>query len=417
MAGDAIPARRCRFYPRSSGVPMPYLNIVDYRRAAKRRLPRGVFEYVDRGTEDEVALTGLRSALDNIRLAPCVLTGVPAPDLSRTVLGRPLACPIIIEPTAAAGLLWYDGEVALARAAARTGIPFCASTQSITAIEDIAARGGGGDLWFQLYVWEDRALSDRLVDRVASLGVSALVLTVDTPVAPKREYNIRNGFDVPIRPTFTGGIDVVTHPRWAWQVLGRYLRAGGMPAYANYPDAYQQPVTQRIVAEQVRLAARLSWDDVAALRDRWRGKLIIKGILHPADARKAVAIGCDGIVVSSHGGRNLDAAPSPAEVLPTIASEVAGRTAILADSGVGRGSDIIKYLALGADAVLVGRSVLYGVAVAGEAGAQACLDILRDEMSRCLTFLGQGAIADMRHDLIWNGGRTDGPAATASSHT
>lgn len=380
---------------------MSYLNIADYRQAARRRLPRGIFEYVDRGTEDEVALAGLRAALDGIHLVPRILNDVSACDLSCTLFGKRLPVPIIIAPTAAAGLLWHDGEAELARAAGKLGIPFCASTQSITSIEDIAARGGGADLWFQLYVWHDRELTRRLLDRVAATGVSTIVLTADTPVSPKREYNIRNGFNIPIQPSLTGAIDVATHPRWAWRVLGRYLRQGGLPCYANYPDEFRQPVTRRIVADRVRLAEKLTWDDLRPLRDHWPGKLVIKGILHPQDARKAVELGSDGIVVSSHGGRNLDSAPPPAEIMRDVVAEVGGRTTILVDSGVRRGSDVVKYMALGADAVLVGRAVLYGVAVAGEAGASDCLEILRDEMSRCLAFLGQGAIRDLPADLVW----------------
>lgn len=388
---------------------MGYLNTADYRQAAKRRLPRGIFEYVDRGTEDETALAGLRAALDDVHLVPRILTDVSTRDLSCTLFGKRLSFPVIIAPTAAAGLLWHDGEVELARAAGKAGIPFCAATQSITSVEDIAARGGEADLWFQLYVWNDRELTRGLLERVAATGVTTIVLTADTPMSPKREYNIRNGFNIPIEPTFAGALDVAAHPRWAWQVLGRYLRQGGMPGYANYPVEFRQPVTRQIVAERVRLAEKLTWDDVQSLRDHWQGKLVIKGLLHPDDARRAVELGCDGIVVSSHGGRNLDSAPPPAKVLRDIAAEVGGRTTILVDSGVRRGSDIVKYMALGADAVLVGRAVLYGVAVAGQAGAFDCLNILGDEMSKCLAFLGQSVIRDLPTDLVWRDSRLDAP--------
>ncbi len=387
---------------------MRLLNVADYRRAARRRLPRGLFDYVDRGSEDEIGLAGLRRSFDNIKLLPRVLRDVSQRNLSVELFGKRLPCPLIIAPTAVAGLLWHDGEVALARAAARAGIPLCLSTQSMASVEDIAQGAPDANLWFQLYVWQDRDLTRALIERVAAAGVTTLVLTADTPVVPKREYNIRNGFGIPVVPSLAGGIDVAMHPRWLWCVLLRYIRERGMPVYGNYPAAYRQTVTRGIVAERVKLAERLTWDDVAALRDCWQGKLLVKGILHVDDARQAARLGVDGIVVSTHGGRNLDSAPCPVDVLAQITEAVGHELTVLADSGVRRGSDAVKLVGLGARAVLLGRSVLYGLAVGGEDGASQVLKIIEDEISGCLAFLGQPSMGELAGDLIFRQNYADG---------
>lgn len=369
------------------------LNVADYRELARRRLPRGVFEYVDRGTEDEVGLRALRTALDAVRFAPRVLRDVSALDLSTEVFGRRQPLPVIAAPTAMAGLLWHDGEVQLARAARAAGIPFCISTQSTTSIEDIAAGAPGAELWFQLYVWQNRTLTGELLARVRAAGASTLVLTVDTPASPKKEWNVRNGFGVPIAPSLRGGIDVALHPRWLLRVLLRRALASGLPTYAHYPEAFKTRITRAAAAPDLRLAANVTWDELRALRRQWPGRLVLKGILRADDAQQALDCGADGIVVSSHGGRNLDGAPAPIDVLPAIADRVGTKITVLADSGVRRGSDIAKYLARGARAVMLGRALLYGTAVAGTAGASDVLAILRDELERTLAFVGQPCAA------------------------
>jgi L-lactate dehydrogenase (cytochrome) len=379
---------------------MKPLNVGDYRRLARRRLPRGVFEYVDRGTEDEVGLRALRESLDAVKLAPKVLADVAALDLSATLFGRRQALPVVIAPTAMAGLLWHDGEVRLARAAKTAGIPLCISTQSITSVEAIAAGAPGADLWFQLYVWHDRRLTHELLARVRAAGVETLVLTADTPASPKKEWNVRNGFGIPIVPSLRAGIDVALHPRWLLGVLLRQALSTGLPTYAHYPPAFKTPVTRAAVTPDLSITDRLTWDDLRELRRRWPGRLVVKGILRADDAQRAHDCGADGIVVSSHGGRNLDAAPAPIEVLPAIAERVAGRMTVLADSGIRRGSDIAKYLASGAQAVMLGRAVLYGVAAAGEAGAADVLAILRDELARTLAFLGHARAGSLSPDNL-----------------
>lgn len=380
---------------------MKPLNVSDYRDLARRRLPRGMFEYIDRGTEDEVLLRDVRAALDAVKLNQHVLNDVSQPDMAVTLFGKRLAVPLIVAPTAVAGLVWHDGEVQVARAARRAGIPFCVATQSMTAMEAIAERADGADLWFQLYVFEDRTLTHELLRRARGLGIETLVLTADTPRSPKKEWNTRNGFGIPIKPTLAGAIDVLTHPRWLAGVLLRAMLSSGMPTYAHYPPEYRTSITREAVANNVRLARRLTWEDVAEIRRIWDGNLVVKGVLTSADARNALAHGADGIVVSCHGARNADYAPATIEVLPSIADAVAGRMTVLADSGVRRGSDVVKYKAAGAEAVLLGRATLYGAAAAGEAGASDVLAILREEIDHCLAFSGQGRFADIPRQLIW----------------
>ncbi len=368
------------------------LNFDDMRAVARRRLPRGVFEYIDGGTEDQVALRTLREAWDAIRFDPAVLVDVSHRSQEVELFGREQPMPCIIAPTAMAGLVWFNGEVELARAAARAGLPFCVSTQSITAIEDVAAQAGGR-LWFQLYVLQDRGLTRGLVERARAVGAEALVVTVDTPVSPKREYNTRNDYGIPIRPTLRNTLDVLRHPAWLWSVLRRHWWHCGVPSYAHYPAAFRKSITRAAVSDGVKLAASVTWDDVADLRRRWAGPMILKGVLRVDDAERAARHGIDGIVVSNHGGRNLDGGRSVPGVLPRIADAVGHRMTIFADSGVRRGGDVVKAMALGADAVLLGRSVLYGLAAGGSAGATRMIDILRDEIDRTSALVG---VPDLR---------------------
>jgi L-lactate dehydrogenase (cytochrome) len=374
------------------------LNHREFRAAARRRLPKGVFEYIDRGSEDETGLALAREAWERHRLVPSVLVDVSERSLTIDLFGRPAASPIVVAPTALAGLVWHDGEVALARAAAAAGVPFCVATQSSTPIERIAT--SGARLWLQLYVWRDRALTYRFLERARAAGAEALLLTVDTVVPPNREYNVHNGFGVPLRPSFAVLRDVSVRPRWLLSVLLRQLLTAGIPTYAHYPAGFRTRIGRIAVADAVRLDDRVDWNDVRELRRRWPGPLILKGILSRADALKAVEAGCDGIVVSSHGARNLDSAIAAADALAPIADAVAGRLTVLADSGIRRGSDVVKALALGAKAVLVGRLPLFGVAADGERGAKAALDMLAEELSRTMAFIGRTRIADIDRSLL-----------------
>lgn len=380
------------------------LNTADYRRKARQRLPRGLFEYIDRGTEDECAVRSLRRSLDGLRLSPRVLTGHGERDMRTELFGETLAMPVAVSPTALAGMCAHDGEAKLARAAARAGIPFCVATQSVTTVEEMRAGAPDANLWFQLYVWKDRAMTAALLDRVRACGVSTLLVTVDTPMGPKREYNNRNGFAVPFTYSLAAALDVAAHPGWFVRVLLRYLRETGMPTYGHYPEEFRSSITRPSIAEAVRLENLLNWDDLRELRRLWKGQLVVKGVLDPRDAGMAADLGMDGIIVSAHGGRNLDSAPVVTEILPVIADRVGHRLDVLADSGVRRGSDALKYIALGAKAVLLGRLPLWGLAAGDEKGADDILAMFRTEMDQTMTFLGVRTPAECTDLLRWQDG-------------
>ncbi|MBP2293704.1 alpha-hydroxy acid oxidase [Azospirillum rugosum] len=370
------------------------LNVAEARDRARSRLPRGLFEYIERGTEDEVGLIEAKRSLDSVTFNPRVLVDISNRDATTSIFGTRQPLPLVVAPTAIAGLIWYDGEVELAKAAAAAGIPFCVSTQSITSVERIAEESRAR-LWFQLYVWRNRDRAIQLVKRAERAGAEALVLTVDTAVAPNREYNIRNGFGIPIKPSLRAGLDCVAHPRWFVTVFAKYLRNGGVPTYAHYPDEFRTALGRVAVADEISLAQDVSWEDVRTLRSAWKGQLILKGVLRADDAVRAAELGVDGIVVSNHGARNLDGAATPATCLPEIVDRVGHRLTVLADGGVRRGSHVAKYIGMGAQGVLLGRSVLYGLAIGGAEGAGAVLDIFRRELLTTMGFLGAPSIPDI----------------------
>lgn len=376
------------------------LNIEDVRQLARRRLPRGMFEFIDRGTENEVGLARVRRLLDDVQLRPLTLVDVSrrSPEVEFFDRRRPL--PIIAAPTGLAGLMWYQGEIELAQAAAKAGIPFCVSTQSITSVEEIADKAGG-ELWFQLYVLKDRAITDSFLDRAKAAGAETLILTVDTAVSPKREYNTRNGFGIPFKPNLRGTIDAALHPRWLAGVLGRYMLNGGMPTFPHYPEGFRDKITRTTIADRLRLADDVTWEELSELRKKWPGRLIVKGILREDDALRAHGCGADAIVVSSHGSRNLDSAVQPVDVLARIVEAVNDRMVVFADGGVQRGSDVIKLLALGAKAVFVGRSILFGTAAGGQRGAECVIEILKDEIDRTMAFMGCRSLANLKRDDIF----------------
>ena len=375
-------------------------NIFDLRDMAMSRTPRGVFEFVDRGTEDEVALRNNRAAFERIKLKTQVLIDVSKRNQEIEFFGHKHKMPIGIAPTGTAGLMWYQGEIALARAAAAAGIPFTLATGSQTSMEKVAEAVPGARLWFQLYMWPDRALSHQLVERAKNAGYEALVVTVDGAAAGNREYNMRNGFTMPFQYTRRNIWDVLKHPRWMFGVLARYMITTGMPRYENYPSAIKSKITGLPMGRASLRTDSLSWDDLRQLRQIWPRKLIVKGILHPQDAVLAADCGADAVVVSNHGGRNLDVTMAPIEVLPDILQALGGRIPVIVDSGFRRGSDVVKALALGADMVYVGRSTLYGVGAGGEAGATRAINIFREEIDRVMALIGCPDIAGLNSDYL-----------------
>jgi len=376
-------------------------NIEDLRLMARARLPKGVFDYMDLGTEDLIALRNNRRRLDEIKLLNKVLVDVSAIETSRTLFHHKMALPLAIAPTGIAGVAWYEGELELAKAAAHAGVPFTLATGSNTPMEKIAQEAGG-TLWYQLYLWRNKQLSYDLIKRVYHAGFKTLIWTVDIGLGANREHNKRNGFNLPYRLNTKSVIDMLSHPAWMTNVMGRYLLTSGMPRHANYPPQFQDKITGHATSDKALRADQVSYDDIDRLRDIWPGKLLIKGIMRADDAQKCVERGADGIIVSNHGGRNMDSAPSTLDVLPSIVSAVGDRTNVIVDSGVRRGSDIVKCLALGAKMVLTGRATLYGVSAGGFDGACKALGFLDDELRRTMSYIGARTIDDIDQDCLWS---------------
>lgn len=369
-------------------------NIFDLRKLALKRVPKGLFEFVDRGTEDEVSLRNNRVIFESIRFKPRTMVDVSKRSAARTIFGVEQRMPIVIAPTGTAGLMWYEGELELARAAKNAGIPFSLATGSMTSMERVAEEVGG-NLWFQLYLWPDRRLSHELVERARNAGYKALIVTVDGASPGNREYNLHNGFTVPFTYSRRSILDIARHPRWLAGVMLRYMMTRGMPVYENYPAEAKAKLTAGPMGRTSLRTDSLNFDDLDALRKIWPHKLIVKGILDPDDAVMAVEHGADGIGVSNHGGRNLDGIISPIEVLPRIVEAVRGRATIFCDSGFRRGSDVVKAIALGADAVMIGRSTLYGVAAGGFEGAARALEIYHEEIRRVMALLGCNSLSEL----------------------
>lgn len=385
-------------------------NIADLREAAESRLPKGVFDYIDKGTEDMQSLGNNRNAMTHIKLLNKVITDISDVKLDANIFGKPANMPLAIAPTGTAGLAWFEGEFELAKAASAAGVPFTLATGSNTPMEKLANEAGGR-LWMQLYMWKEKHYSDELVKKAARNGFEALLWTVDIGHGANREHNLRNGFATPYVLNTKSVVDMLRHPQWLLSVMGRYFINGGMPRHVNYPEGYQMPITGNVSKmgdkkPTTKRADKLSWDDVDRLRDIFPGKLLIKGIMRADDAEEAIEHGVDGIVVSNHGGRNMDSAPAPIQVLPEIVKAVDGRMAIIVDSGIRRGSDIVKCIALGADAVLAGRATLYGTAAGGEAGATKAIDILKDEMKRTMAYIGTQTVSDISHEVVWKKSRS-----------
>ncbi|MGV3626937.1 MAG: alpha-hydroxy acid oxidase [Betaproteobacteria bacterium] len=362
-------------------------DIADLRELARLRLPKGVFEFFDRGNGDEVAVANNRAAFERIKLNPQMLVDTSQRSLATTLYGKAQTMPLVVGPTGSAGLAWYEGEIALARAAKAAGVPYTLATGSMTSLERVAAEAGG-NLWFQVYMWPDRAASHALIARARAAGYEALVVTVDTPVTPGREYNLRNGMTVPFRFTRRNVTDVLLHPRWLTAVLLQYLLTTGMPRYENYPVQMKSRITALPMGRSMMVTDSLTWDDLREIRKLWPHALMVKGILRAGDAKLAADCGVDGVIVSNHGGRAVDSTRAPIEILPEVVAAVGHRATVIVDSGFRRGADVVKALALGAKAVMIGRATLYGTAVAGEAGAARALEIYRDEVDRLLALIG-----------------------------
>jgi (S)-mandelate dehydrogenase len=371
-------------------------SIADLKRLARRRIPRAVFDFIDGGAEDEITLERNLSDLRELSLIPRYLRDVAQRDLSTFILGRPAALPLIVAPTGLAALAWPRADVAIARAAAQHGIPVIISTSSSMRMEDIVAGAPGARAWFQVYIYRDRQLVESLVQRATAAGIEALVLTIDTPMLGNRERDGRNRFTVPLLPTARLIWDVLRCLPWTLS-MARH----GAPRMQNFVDyGHGNTVTSLMQLMTGNMDASVTWDEIAWLRERWPGKLVIKGILAPEDAALAVSHGVEALIISNHGGRQLDTAPSTVSMLPEIAAVVGGRCEILIDGGIRRGSDMAKVVALGARAAMVGRPMLYGAAAGGEVGALKALDVLKAEYDRCLALIGRASTATLGPDAV-----------------
>lgn len=368
-------------------------SIAELAALARQRLPHFAWEYLAGGAEEEVTLRRNRQAFAEHGLHSRTLVPCHPPSTRRRVLGHDWPLPMAIGPTGYNGMLWRDADLHLARAATARGLPFCLSTVANAELEELVAQVPGVNLWFQLYAMRDESVQADLLARAGRAGVSTLLLTSDAMVLGNREWDRRN-FVRPRQLSLRNKLDVLRHPAWLRQVMW----PAGLPAMRNlnpYLPAHERNAlgSMRFIGEQ--MDSLLDWDKLARLRERWSGRLLLKGVLHPADAERAVALGLDGVVVSNHGGRQLDGAPGSLEALAAIAPVVRGRLALLLDGGIRRGSDIVKALALGADAVLLGRATLFGVAVAGEAGAGRALDLLSEELARTLNLMGCSGVDEL----------------------
>lgn len=369
-------------------------SIDDLRKMARKRVPRYFFDYLEGGANSETTMRANENDFARWRLRQKVLTGVrsSAAGLNATYLGAEHRLPILLGPVGFAGMYWPRGEIAAGRAADEAGIGQCLSTFSICSLEEVAA-ARSGPLYFQLYMFRDRDLTEDILARCRQANVDVVVLTVDTCHIPIRERDARNGFRAATRLSARGVWSMLKCPGWCVGAL-----SNGVPKIGNvlrYPDLGTSLLEQSAAVGRM-IDSRLSWADVKWLRARWPGKIIIKGILDPDDARRAVDEGVDGILISNHGGRQLDPAPSAMDVLPEIADAVGTRTEILMDGGVRRGADVIKALALGASAVSIGRAYIYGLGAAGETGVSRCLELLKGEMLPALNMMGFESIAELR---------------------
>ena len=371
-------------------------SIAAMRDLARRALPRPVFDFADGGAEDETTLRRSEAAYSDIAFLPRPLNGAETRDLSATLFGSQLALPVIIGPTGLAGLFWPGGEICTARAAAAAGTAFCLSHASVCTLEDLASTGTS-PRWMQIFVYRDRGFTRELAERAERAGFDALVLTVDNQMTGNRERDIRNGFTIPPRLGPAQLAAMAIKCGWLW----RMRRDLGRITFANYARAGEAADLKTLASRMPSLLdPSMSWKDVEALRSIWKRPLLLKGILHPEEARKAAALGVDAIIVSNHGGRQLDGTPASIEVLPAIVAAVESRMPILIDGGIRRGSDVAKAVALGATACLIGRPALWGLAVDGEEGVRRVLDIYRIELDRVMALLGAARLSDLGPELL-----------------
>ncbi len=377
--------------------------VEDFRRLARRRVPRMFYDYMDSGSWTENTYRANEADFQALKFRQRVAVDISQRSLRTTLLGEDAALPVALAPTGLIGMQRADGEILAARAAERFGIPFTLSTMSICSIEDVAARTRR-PFWFQLYVMRDRDFIGRLIDRARAAGCSALVVTLDLQVLGQRHKDIKNGLSTPPRPTLANLLNLATRPRWCLGMLGTSRRTFGN-IVGHAPGVTDLHSLSAWTAAQ--FDPSLNWKDLAWIKERWGGKLIVKGIMDAQDARLAVAAGADALIVSNHGGRQLDGAPSSISVLPAIADAVGGDIEVLMDGGVRGGQDVLRAVALGARGAMIGRAFLYALAALGEPGVVRCLELIANELDVSMAFCGRTRIQDVDRTILLNPGIFD----------
>jgi L-lactate dehydrogenase (cytochrome) len=374
-----------------------YLSLDDFEATARRRLPRMLYGFISGAVETDASLADNRRAFDEYGFVPRVLNDVSGRQQTTKLFGKSYASPFGIPPMGSAALCAYRGDIVLTRAAAAMNVPMILSAASLISLEEVRRENPAA--WYQAYLAGDASRIEPLVDRVAAAGYDTFVVTADVPVSSNRENNIRNGFRVPLSITPGVAWDIMTHPYWLFGAWARTWMNHGMPHFENMDATRGPPVLAKNLMRNIGKRDQLAWRHVELIRKRWKGKLVVKGLIAPADARIARESGVDGVIVSNHGGRQLDHTVSALRTLPQIAAEAGGMTVML-DGGIRRGTDVLKALALGAQFVFVGRPFLYAAVTAGEAGVQRALTLLRDEVDRDMALLGIRSIGEMTPDLV-----------------
>jgi L-lactate dehydrogenase (cytochrome) len=374
---------------------MVVASIEDLRRLARRRLPRALFDFVDGGAQDEVTLRANQSDFQRLTLLPRVLTNVARRDQSVTVLGQKLAQPLILAPTGGPGLLWPNGALAAAKAADKARVGFCLSTMSTSSIEDVS-KALARPIWFQLYVMRDRGLAKSMIERAKAAGCAVLVLTVDLALQGQRDRDVRNGLTIPLELRLSTLLDFALHPGWAWRFFtGPKVTLANLVGSGHGDDMLT-------IAEFVnsQFDQSVTWKDIEWAKSLWGGPLALKGIVSPDDARLAADHGVDAVIVSNHGGRQLDGVHSAISALPDVVDAVDGRMEVILDGGVRRGTDVIKAMALGAKACMIARPFLYGLASMGGAGVGRALEILRNELDVGLALMGRASVSALDRSAL-----------------
>jgi L-lactate dehydrogenase (cytochrome) len=374
-----------------------YLSLDDFEATARRRLPKFLYGYIAGAAETDAALRDNRRAFDEYGFVPRVLNDVSGREQTTKLFGKTYSSPFGIPPMGSAALCAYRGDIVLTRAAAAMNVPMTLSASSLITLEDVQRENPAA--WYQAYLAGDAARIEPLVDRVAAAGYDTFVVTADVPVPPNRENNVRNGFQVPLAITPRVAWDTISHPDWLLGTSARTVINHGMPHFENMDAVRGPPVLSKNLMRNIGKRDQLAWKHVELIRRRWKGKLVVKGLMSPTDARIARESGVDGVIVSNHGGRQLDCTVSSLRTLPEISAEANGMTVML-DGGIRRGTDVLKALALGAHFVFIGRPLLFAAVAAGEAGVRRALTLLRDEVDRDMALLGIRSISEISSDLI-----------------